>query len=164
MWQWGECRPPRFDISASVINKAKRISQQKKLIEFYRGNVLLISSLLTKRRQSWRCHGFSSLSLTNGPQCGRWARWAVACPAGHKASSEPAFYLPLKPGDCFQMLPTWLPIISPQDHNPGSLIKKRGDEGLPGCGGSPGSGLVPRVVITGLPLGPQIATCNLSLQ
>lgn len=56
-------------------------------------------------------------------------------------------------------------IISPQDHNPGSLIKKRGDEGVPGCGGgSPGSGLVPHVVITGLPLGPQIATCNLSLQ
>lgn len=26
---------PRFDISASVINKAKQISQEKKLIEFY---------------------------------------------------------------------------------------------------------------------------------
>lgn len=56
---WGENRPLRFDVSASMINKAKQISkEEKKLIEFYREIVLLISSLLTKPRQFWSCLAF----------------------------------------------------------------------------------------------------------
>ena len=59
----GEHRPLRADVSASVINKDKRISQEKKLIEFYREDVSLISSLLTKPRQSWSCPGLLSSSV-----------------------------------------------------------------------------------------------------
>lgn len=135
---------------------------------------MLISSLLTKPRQSWCCHGFSPLSFTNGPQCRGRAKGAGACAADHiqtladcKASSETAFYSPSNPGDCFHMLPTWLHIIFHQDHNPGSLIKKRGmkeGQDLVGGGWSPGSGPLCCVPMRGLPLSPQITTCNLSLE
>lgn len=68
---WGKHRPLRFDVSASVINKAKQISPEKKTyLNFYRENVLLISSLLTKPRQFWSCPGLSfPFSFTNHPQC-----------------------------------------------------------------------------------------------
>lgn len=37
---------------------------------------------------------------------------------------ETAFYLPLKPGDYFDMGATWLTIVSKQNHDPVSLIRK----------------------------------------